>query len=78
MDRNCGKGQFLGNQVLVALRKESVDRNQSVKKQLVTYRVALRKESVDRNMGVGTTRDKRGVALRKESVDRNLWDLGLL
>ena len=33
----------------VALRKESVDRNQRIKKQLIAYRVALRKESVDRN-----------------------------
>ena len=78
MDRNCGKGQFLGNQVLVALRKESVDRNNKICLLLRCIMVALRKESVDRNMGVGTTRDKRGVALRKESVDRNLWDLGLL
>ena len=57
----------------VALRKESVDRNNAgaclnILKELV----ALRKESVDRNLssrpvaGFRTT-----VALRKESVDRN-------
>ena len=58
---------------LVALRKESVDRNQRIKKQLIAYRVvALRKESVDRNR-IGGDRQMAvyKVALRKESVDRN-------
>ena len=55
----------------VALRKESVDRNQCFAISAHCLNVALRKESVDRNIGVGTTRDSRGVALRKESVDRN-------
>ena len=34
---------------LVALRKESVDRNEWIKAQYPGCRVALRKESVDRN-----------------------------
>ena len=57
---------------LVALRKESVDRNK------LTYApvsgnvtVALRKESVDRNLFVNAHIVHIAVALRKESVDRN-------
>ena len=57
---------------MVALRKESVDRNIRDLLPCDGVFVALRKESVDRNIGVGTTRDRRGVALRKESVDRNV------
>ena len=58
----------------VALRKESVDRNQLV---IVNtsfyYSVALRKESVDRNRAcIMTITTCIVVALRKESVDRNL------
>ena len=57
----------------VALRKESVDRNQQYQ---AAHRwanvVALRKESVDRNQkSVSVTVPKHPVALRKESVDRN-------
>ena len=59
--------------LLVALRKESVDRNIGPLIFNVQPRVALRKESVDRNCyfpsglsGADT------VALRKESVDRNI------
>ena len=60
----------------VALRKESVDRNNSwavwVKP---NFRVALRKESVDRNQDrQDAPHLTPGVALRKESVDRNLID----
>ena len=56
---------------LVALRKESVDRN-GVEKRLDGFQgVALRKESVDRNMGASYGRTAKMVALRKESVDRN-------
>ena len=57
----------------VALRKESVDRNNigSPKKVSVIV-VALRKESVDRNSGiVHIIGHIYTVALRKESVDRN-------
>ena len=57
----------------VALRKESVDRNNA---ELGAYKVedvALRKESVDRNLTASTTsRRTAQVALRKESVDRNV------
>ena len=59
--------------LMVALRKESVDRNLvSCINRAVNIIVALRKESVDRNLYYGddlTFAD--GVALRKESVDRN-------
>ena len=56
----------------VALRKESVDRNEIALPVTLSRAVALRKESVDRNymddfVIIGT----RAVALRKESVDRN-------
>ena len=56
----------------VALRKESVDRNDQGAQELdASLDVALRKESVDRNyMGV-TVLGIQHVALRKESVDRN-------
>ena len=59
--------------LLVALRKESVDRNSAFHRCVpLRGRVALRKESVDRNImpdapGAGAA----AVALRKESVDRN-------
>ena len=51
---------WLGMPRIVALRKESVDRNGDVEWKIVATYVALRKESVDRNMGVGTTRARRG------------------
>ena len=56
----------------VALRKESVDRNNAVQVVVVVMDVALRKESVDRNMPSHWRMSRTGgVALRKESVDRN-------
>ena len=58
----------------VALRKESVDRNNE--KALLrtdSKTVALRKESVDRNMTIESSKEAgSAVALRKESVDRNV------
>ena len=58
--------------MLVALRKESVDRNMLSLSFRPAVGVALRKESVDRNT---QRRDFKAlgllVALRKESVDRN-------
>ena len=56
---------------LVALRKESVDRNIRVVFVGVTHFVALRKESVDRNCIYLSFFLLYLVALRKESVDRN-------
>ena len=58
---------------LVALRKESVDRNPGMSTiSSTTALVALRKESVDRNSKINTGGSvKTEVALRKESVDRN-------
>ena len=59
--------------IIVALRKESVDRNLrwlNCFRQLLP--VALRKESVDRNPIVPAELTTLVVALRKESVDRNL------
>ena len=60
----------------VALRKESVDRNNclyNIRTSVVN--VALRKESVDRNLWWGVRKAVGSlVALRKESVDRNSAD----
>ena len=58
---------------VVALRKESVDRNQGVHYDNYNLHVALRKESVDRNSsGLSCLNPVSYVALRKESVDRNV------
>ena len=57
---------------MVALRKESVDRNTDLARQVCLICVALRKESVDRNSTYVTRLPRvQVVALRKESVDRN-------
>ena len=56
---------------LVALRKESVDRNAEDWLNAGCLPVALRKESVDRNLYYGDDLAFSDVALRKESVDRN-------
>ena len=56
---------------LVALRKESVDRNAGVSTHRKAISVALRKESVDRNYAANAVDQILPVALRKESVDRN-------
>ena len=56
---------------LVALRKESVDRNTTLPFFYAFLKVALRKESVDRNYWEVIKMLLRDVALRKESVDRN-------
>ena len=59
--------------LVVALRKESVDRNLVAVGSLTTLGVALRKESVDRNLWWGVRKAVGSlVALRKESVDRNI------
>ena len=61
-----------GPLTVVALRKESVDRNVPADVAVVPLQqVALRKESVDRNTNPGSTSLTFPVALRKESVDRN-------
>ena len=58
--------------LLVALRKESVDRNAGGENlHPRPAGVALRKESVDRNKKIPMLRRAASVALRKESVDRN-------
>ena len=59
---------------MVALRKESVDRNIfCVPLFILFFGVALRKESVDRNNDdFSVESGEIVVALRKESVDRNL------
>ena len=56
----------------VALRKESVDRNNLLNFLQGRVCVALRKESVDRNLMSSKALRISTVALRKESVDRNL------
>ena len=58
---------------IVALRKESVDRNMLMRRtQTAIDLVALRKESVDRNQRGKSIGVPSMVALRKESVDRNV------
>ena len=57
---------------MVALRKESVDRNITNELLTALKTVALRKESVDRNIFCCHLLNiPADVALRKESVDRN-------
>ena len=67
------------SRLLVALRKESVDRNIFADASKISKLVALRKESVDRNSTCRGCWILPPVALRKESVDRNtiLASLGL-
>ena len=62
---------------MVALRKESVDRNSSSSAFCPVYVVALRKESVDRNSAALRVSASTVVALRKESVDRNTKTVAL-
>ena len=58
---------------MVALRKESVDRNINCNSNFTQKKhVALRKESVDRNVTSCNNIVVIVVALRKESVDRNM------
>ena len=73
MDRNVLASLFCVG-FSVALRKESVDRNDSILFFWAGSRmVALRKESVDRNASSGVDfAEDWLVALRKESVDRNV------
>ena len=49
MDRNPFPSCSALCKLPVALRKESVDRNEAVKRTAAAVEVALRKESVDRN-----------------------------
>ena len=49
MDRNTFRPNKRLKTVSVALRKESVDRNDELKHGSIIFAVALRKESVDRN-----------------------------
>ena len=70
MDRNSGP-LMLRLKELVALRKESVDRNRISGHLVGFHSVALRKESVDRNGSLKLLAMHILVALRKESVDRN-------
>ena len=63
---------------VVALRKESVDRNSYYVSVWKWDIVALRKESVDRNLKVHPNTIIALVALRKESVDRNTVGVGAL
>ena len=63
---------FANRGPIVALRKESVDRNFDAVQIVIVVVVALRKESVDRNDNGNPVALSDLVALRKESVDRNL------
>ena len=72
MDRNI-RCHLLNIPAGVALRKESVDRNNFGRLHHNISIVALRKESVDRNLCDRTVHQVNQVALRKESVDRNWY-----
>ena len=67
MDRNIVEIHPDGH-VTVALRKESVDRNPTIKAMRGDRKVALRKESVDRNQGPGFIRH--GVGSRSPQGER--------
>ena len=71
MDRNSLGAKADSPTKWVALRKESVDRNDIAELTAHLPLVALRKESVDRNQEQVLAKIIRQVALRKESVDRN-------
>ena len=71
MDRNSVCNIVSASTKVVALRKESVDRNFDYIIRLYRRIVALRKESVDRNKHTEPAEQTKAVALRKESVDRN-------
>ena len=72
MDRNSTYVILLPRCQVVALRKESVDRNSGALRTTENQNaVALRKESVDRNVFGFGAKLVHSVALRKESVDRN-------
>ena len=74
MDRNVFLTLTVRNVPIVALRKESVDRNLNMSSKILILpgRVALRKESVDRNVDPDSdTFTDAAVALRTESGDRN-------
>ena len=72
MDRNARFAVPFILVLAVALRKESVDRNNPATLRKLAREVALRKESVDRNFHRHAVERGKDVALRKESVDRNL------
>ena len=73
MDRNAIM-LYDTSSLMVALRKESVDRNTQRRDfKALGLLVALRKESVDRNVSAFDVLAVSAlVALRKESVDRNI------
>ena len=74
MDRNIGDLKGAIENIGVALRKESVDRNVGADGCGNVLGVALRKESVDRNLFLRVIPCiLKSVALRKESVDRNTF-----
>ena len=69
MDRNPVGSGCLRSLVMVALRKESVDRNQVAVHFVGLSAVALRKESVDRNMCLVTF----GAFMRLSLSARRAW-----
>ena len=75
MDRNARKIRYVAPDV-VALRKESVDRNSSGAKADSVSKVALRKESVDRNFSKETPPHKthRSLSARRAWIEM-VWKL---
>ena len=69
MDRNCDLEPIRNAEAVVALRKESVDRNMMTRAARCTWKVALRKESVDRN----NVRANYHIGVRKSLSARRAW-----
>ena len=72
MDRNLWWGVRKAVSSLVALRKESVDRNDAMQIVIIVMNASLSARRAWIEIPAGCWRDsRRAVALRKESVDRN-------
>ena len=70
VDRNAGCALPVDRPLVVALRKESVDRNTDCESCWFGYIVALRKESVDRNCVKATqTRSAKSLSARRAWIE---------
>ena len=73
MDRNPRLSILIKSYVIVALRKESVDRNLGLWIEIYLFCRSLSARRAWIEIPAGCWRDaRRAVALRKESVDRNV------
>ena len=74
MDRNCSRCHSRPPSI-VALRKESVDRNTGPVPAYIIYGVALRKESVDRNLFLILVQNynARSLSARRAWIEMRQW-----